>query len=560
VGEPEAAREQFRLAMEIDPNDAAVAMEFAFLMFESTDDPLPAKALARRIFDRIRQTGNTTAELAFQNIDRPLREGIARWSKALEIGPESFSAHYELAQLAEQRDELETAETHYRAAWLMIPARRSVLLDIARVERARGKAEQAMAALLAASRGGEPRIEERARELLPPRYPYVYEFRAALALDPGNTKLHRELAYLLLAMKSPEAEKEFREITSKHPDDLLSAAQLGFLCLARKDRASAMPLLERVLAGGDQELAARVRSAIEPRLMARRSLEAGFLQDALRYLNMAHESDPNDYDVLLKLGWTYNMLHQDREAEHWFELARRSPDAAVANEAARAYDNLKPGLELFRTTAWVLPFYSSRWNDVFAYGQIKSELNLHRWRIRPYVSIRLITDTKPVLNKQALSERSFILGAGLATQWNHITAWAEAGNAISYAKGSMVPDYRGGVSWARGWNREDGFFTELNADEVFISRFGNDWLSYLQSRTGWRWAVFNANLTADTSRQHWANFIEAGPGIRFHLPNAPKNLLVSASLMRGVYLVSDGVPQHSNFNDLRVGFWYAITK
>jgi tetratricopeptide (TPR) repeat protein len=560
VGESEAAREQFRLATELDPADVDVAMEFAFLSYEAKEDPMAAKAEARRIFDRLRHKGHATAEQAFQNIDRPLKEGIERWTRALEIGPESFSAHYELAQLAEQRDDLGLSEAQYLLAWKMVPTRKGVLLDLARVAKALGQPEKAMAALLAASRGGEPRAAELARELLPERYPYVYEFRAALALDSGNQRLHMELAYLLLAMKDPDAEKEFRKITVAHPDDLLAAAQLGFLCLAKGDRVSAMPLLERVLAGDNQELAARVRSAIEPHFMAKRSLEAGFLKDALRYLKIAQESDPENFDVMLKLGWTYNMLHDDETAEHWFDLARKSPDGTIASEAERAYENLKPSLELFRTTAWVLPFYSSRWNDVFAYGQIKSELRVKNWRVRPYVSTRLIADTKPTENNQALSERSFILGLGLMTQWQRFTAWAEAGSAISYTRGSMVPDYRGGVSWTRAWTGETKFFAEVNADEVFISRFGNDWLSYLQSRAGYRWLLLNANLTADTSRQHWANFVEMGPGIRLHMPNTPKKLLFSASFLRGVYLVRDGVPQHNNFNDLRVGFWYAVTK
>jgi tetratricopeptide (TPR) repeat protein len=560
VGESEAAREQFRAAMESDSADVGVAMEYAFLSYETKEDPMTAKAEARRIFDRVRRAGNATAEQAFQNIDRPLKEGISRWTEALAIGPESFSAHYELAQLAEQRDELEIAATHYLKAWRMLTARKGVLLDLARVEKARGKTEDAMAALLAASRGGEPRAAELAHEALPARYPYVYEFRAALALDPANTQLHRELAYLLLAMKDRGAEEEFRAVTVAHPDDMLAAAQLGFLCLARQDRVAAMPLLERVLVGNDLELAARVRTAIDPHLMAKKSLEGGYLKDALRYLNIAHESDPDDFDVMLKLGWTYNMLHEDAEAERWFDRARRSPDAEIAGEAERAYQNLKPSLELFRTTAWVMPFYSSRWNDVFAYGQIKSELNAKGWRVRPYISMRLIADTKPTGNYQALSERSFILGLGLITEWRRITAWAEAGTAISYTKGSMVPDYRGGLSWAHRWANERQVFAEVNADEVFMSRFGNDWLSYVQSRAGYRWLLLNANLTADTTHQHWANFAEVGPGVRFHVPGSPKNLLLSLNFLRGVYLVSDGDPQHRNFNDLRAGFWYAITK
>jgi Tfp pilus assembly protein PilF len=560
VGDPEAARNQFRQAMELDPSDQSVALEYAFLSYEARVDPIPAKALARRIFDSLRHAGNSTAERAYENVDRPLREGIDRWTKALAIGPESFSAHYELAQLAEQRDQWELASAHYLSAFQLLPARKSVLIDLARVYTSLQKPEEAVAALIAASRGGEPRSAERARELLPDRYPYVYEFRGAIQLDPSNVDLHRELAYLLLAMHDPLAEAEFRKITDTHPDDLAAVAQLGLLLIGRQDPASAVPLFERVVAGGNFELASRIRAAMQLNIMATRSFDAGFLQDALRYLNIAHESDPNDYSVILKLGWTLNMLHDDVSAIRWFDLARQSPDPEISSEATRAFENLKPSVELFRTTAWVLPFYSSRWSDVFAYGQIKSELNLHVSRIKPYVSLRLIADTKPTPENQALSERSFVLGVGVAAQWNRFTGWAEAGSAVNYTTGSMVPDYRGGVSWSRAWRTESRYFLETNADEVFVSRFGNDWLTYLQSRFGYRWLLMNANLTGDSSRQHWANFVEAGPGVRFHIPNTPKNLLLSLNFLHGVYLVSSGLPHQSSFNDLRAGFWYAITK
>jgi tetratricopeptide (TPR) repeat protein len=561
IGENESALEQFQAAMNLDPSDQAVALEFAFLSFERKSDPIPSKALARRIFDRIRRAGSATAEQAFQNIDRPLCEGIAKWTEALEIGPPTFSAHLELAQLAEQRDDLPLAAAHYLKARELLPARVNVLLDLARVYKGLSLGDEEMAALLAASRSGEPRTAESARELLPARYPYVYEFRRALQLDPANTNLHRELAYLLLAMNDKgTAETEFEAITRSAPDDLLSAAQLGFLYLTRNNRAAAMPLLQRVLDGNDAALAARVRSVVDPYLMADRSLKAGFLKDALRYLTAAHKNDPYDYDVMLKLGWTCNMLHDDRSAIEWFARARRSPDAAVAREASTAYENLRPETALFRTTAWVLPLYSSRWNDVFGYGQIKTELNTGHLKVRPYVSLRLIADTKPSPQNQALSERSFIAAVGLAARWRRLTAWGEAGSAINYTTSSMRPDYRGGVSWARGWTSENKFFAEANADEVFISRFGNDWLSYLQSRLGYRFLMLQSNLTVDSNRQHWANFVETGPGVRVHAPGTPKSLLFSVSFMRGYYLVGDGYPLHSSFNDLRAGFWYAITK
>ena len=76
IGENELAREQFREAMRLDPADTQVALEYAFLSYETKQ-----QADARRIFDRIRKTGNATAEQAFQNIDEPLKAGIERWTK-----------------------------------------------------------------------------------------------------------------------------------------------------------------------------------------------------------------------------------------------------------------------------------------------------------------------------------------------------------------------------------------------------------------------------------------------------------------------------------------------
>ena len=182
IGDTVEARDQFRAAMKIDPADSQVAMEFAFLAYETKE-----QAEARRVFDRIRKLGGAsgaTAERAFQNIDAPLAAGIERWKNAIAMGGDNFSAHFELATLAEQRDELALAAEHYEKAWRILPDRRSVLVDLGRVWKAMNRTEDATSALLAASRGGEPRAAEMARELLPDRYPYVPEFRAALKLDP----------------------------------------------------------------------------------------------------------------------------------------------------------------------------------------------------------------------------------------------------------------------------------------------------------------------------------------------------------------------------------------
>src|SRR5260370_23849791 len=86
IGESELARDQFHEAMRLDPADPTAALEYAFLCYETKQ-----QAEARRTFDRLRKTGNTTAEQAFHNIDDPLASGIARWRKAIQLGAANFS-------------------------------------------------------------------------------------------------------------------------------------------------------------------------------------------------------------------------------------------------------------------------------------------------------------------------------------------------------------------------------------------------------------------------------------------------------------------------------------
>ena len=595
VGENEAARDQFAEAMRLDPADQHVALEYAFLCYETKQ-----QAVARRIFDHIRRTGDATAEQAFQNIDRPLAEGIERWRQALDMSPDNFSAHQELAALAEQRDEFELAADHYEKAWRLRPAERTLLLDLGRVWKLLGRTDQSTFVLLAASRGALPRVAERARELLPPRYPYVYEFEKALELDPKNFELRREYSYLLLEMgRKDDAERQFLLLNQVAPDDLLSAAQLGFLRLNRRDYAGAQPLLDQVLKGQDEDLADRVRIALklpqnlrhrgasaqrtseEAKAMADKSLKAGYLKDALKYLAIAHENDPVDFAVMLKLGWVYNILRQYDQAVKWFNLARRSPDTAISTEAGKAYRNLEPALARFRTTAWAFPFYSSRWHDAFGYGQVKTEMKIGDLPFRPYVSLRFVGDVRQTVGStlsnaapQYLSESSFILGFGISTAPSHgMVAWGEAGEAIKYLPsrkdvGAMIPDYRGGIAYAKGFGHllgsAKGFFVETNDDAVFVSRFQNDLLFYSQNRGGYTFTksaqvYWNVNGTTDRLRLYWANYAEAGPGVRFRFASMPKSMLFSVNALRGVYTVNRDNPRRPNFFDLRAGFWYAFT-
>jgi tetratricopeptide (TPR) repeat protein len=594
TGDSTAARAAFGEAMRLDPNDFHTALEYAFLCYEAGNEAPARKAEARRVFAFVRDHGDAesraTAAAAFRNIDEPLAAGIERWKKAIAAAGPSFSACDELARLAEQRDDLDLAATSYKAAFRLLPARKSVLLDLARVEKARGERDAAMAALLAASRGGEPRAAEMAREQLPARYPYVYEFRNALELDPSNDALRRELAYLLLRMSQDgrasraDAEKEFALL-----HDSVSKAQLGFLYLEDKRSDLAMPLLHDVLSHGKPEIANRVRMTLglprpleqsapaDARALGDRSYRAGFLKDALRYYTEAREANPLDATLALKLGWTNNLLHDDATAMGWFDIARRSADRAVAAEAQHAWSNLRRGQARFQTTIWLYPLLSSRWSDLFGYGQVKTELRMRRLPLHPYASLRLAGDVRretPGVVSQRLSENALIAGLGVATDsWHGAIGWFEAGVAKSYLNGRRWSDYRGGVSWARthgaALNGErSGWFLDTTADGVYVSHFANDAIFYGHARAGYTFQFPGAaaqifarqNLTLDARGQYWANFSETGPGFRLHPAWLPAPLWVGVEALRGSYLRGKDLTGESGFHDVRLGVWYAFTR
>ena len=242
TGDNPEARDEFAAAMRLNAADETAALEYAFLCYETK---MPIEA--RRTFDRLRKRGSSatraTAERAFQNIDAPLATGIARWQQAIAqnrnpLDPSTFSAHLELARLAEERDNLELAATQFEICRQIKPEEPGFLLDLARVWQQLNRVEDARAALLAASRSINPRTAEHARDQEPSRYPYPYEFVNAIRLDPRNIALRRELAYLYLAMnRRPEAIEQFQQIIALDPKDPQATAQLAQL-LGFKSRPS----------------------------------------------------------------------------------------------------------------------------------------------------------------------------------------------------------------------------------------------------------------------------------------------------------------------------------
>jgi tetratricopeptide (TPR) repeat protein len=527
-----------------------------------------------------------TAKDAFENIDHPLEQGIARWKQAIERSPNAndvsmFSAHWELAQLAEQRDELELAAAEYETCRTLKPQLPSLLLDLARVWQQLGRVDDAAAALIAAMWGKDPRTAERAKEAFGMRYPFVYEFRMAIKLDPSNAALGRELGYLFLALqRDADAVPEFQRVVRIDPNDRLAVVQLAALRVPHPTDASTSS--RSTLTSG-----ARANSgaaAIGPKTMAQRSMAAGYVKDAIRYYLEAFDRNPDDAEAAIGLGWAYNVSGNDREALHWFYRASRMDNETIAHDADRAYHNLTSG-GVPEITFWALPLYSSRWQDTFGYAQMKARLPVLKGTspVQLYFSMRMIGDTRETVGSKStpeyLSEDAVIAGVGMSTRtWHHLVGWAEAGEAISYLPdrhdiGRATPDYRGGVNLAKGFGQllgsnHSGFYYETTADTVYISRFDKDTLFYSQNRAGRTFRLSktvrlqllgNVNATTDLKSQYWANTVEVGPGMRVPIPFMPPNAYFLTDYMRGFYIRPDEYTPKHDYHDFRIGLWYAFS-
>ena len=262
IGDTESAREQFREAVRLVPADSHSALEYAFLCHETGK-----QGEAWAVFRSLRKTRNpehrATARNTFAKLDADLRARIARLEAVLGQNPEDEGSHAELARTAAIRNEFAKAAVHFEKAYLLKQEYPELLLALADSAEKAGDPEKARAAILLASRATSAFVAEQARAMLPGRYPYLYEFENALALQPGHSGLRREMAFFLVSLgRRGQAIKGFRDVLAVDPEDALASAQLGFLLLEEGARIEAVQYLRAALSASDEALKARVLQAL----------------------------------------------------------------------------------------------------------------------------------------------------------------------------------------------------------------------------------------------------------------------------------------------------------
>ena len=81
TGDDAEARDEFEAAMKLNPKDETAALEFAFLKLSRPRSRFRRDACLTALRKSANAQTRATAEQAFQNIDQPLADGIARWNR-----------------------------------------------------------------------------------------------------------------------------------------------------------------------------------------------------------------------------------------------------------------------------------------------------------------------------------------------------------------------------------------------------------------------------------------------------------------------------------------------
>jgi hypothetical protein len=225
-----------------------------------------------------------------------------------------------------------------------------------------------------------------------------------------------------------------------------------------------------------------------------------------------------------------------------------------------------------------VPLFQSRFDLVTGQGLARLGL-LPRGALRlsPYLSLRVVTDSRSVGGPQAVifSENVMLPGAGVRIQpgGGPFGAYGEVGAAVPIVTDggdrSVRTDMRAGAYLFDGWSlaraRPDGSASrtdrvELYADVNYLRRFDDDVFASVQLRTSFEAArVGRAVLEAfargsavgDRNRYPWANVAEGGLGVAL-VPSPTRRVVLTAEQVGGRYLREPQVPGRRTYADFRV--------
>jgi tetratricopeptide (TPR) repeat protein len=237
------AIEEYKLALDADPNSAELADDLADLYFrvgrvhdaettartllKTSPDDIDAHKLLGRIY--LRQLGEgenssagATAPGNSQN--GVLDEAIGEFQKIVALQPKSVEDHMVLGQLYTVKHQPEKAEAEFKTAQMIEPESEDVVLNLARLYAESGDLEHAVKSIESVPPDGRtPKMEFTLGAL----YDQMKKPKEAIAayqraedLEPGDLQTVDALAQALMSNDQLEdALKQYQELAEANPDD-----------------------------------------------------------------------------------------------------------------------------------------------------------------------------------------------------------------------------------------------------------------------------------------------------------------------------------------------------
>ncbi len=233
------AIEQYKLALDADPDSAELSDDLAELYFradrvndaettaraalKSHPNDIDAHRLLGRIYLRQLGEGENAGESSTASSD-VLDQAIAEFEKIVALDPRSVEDHMVLGQLYTVKHQAEKAEAEFKTAQAIEPESEEVVLNLARLYAESGDIEHAVKAIEAVPVDGRtPKMEFTLGALydqLKQPKDAIAAYQRADDLEPGDAQTMDALASALLSDDQlDEALKEYQALAEANADD-----------------------------------------------------------------------------------------------------------------------------------------------------------------------------------------------------------------------------------------------------------------------------------------------------------------------------------------------------
>jgi tetratricopeptide (TPR) repeat protein len=340
------AIEQYKLALDADPNSPHISDALADLYFragrvhdaevtarallKSSPDDIDAHKLLGRIY--LRQLGEgESAGATTTGQGNALDQAIAEFEKIISLQPKSVEDHMVLGQLYTVKHQAEKAEAEFKTAEAIEPESEEVVLNLARLYAESGDVQHAVKAIEGVPVDGRtPKMEFTLGALydqLKQPKDAIAAYERAVDLEPGDLQTMDALAQALLNNDQlDEALKQYKAISEADPENADAMIHIGEI-----ERRQ----------GKYEDALAVIRKA---RKLDSNSLEAGFneglLLDILDRLDDAVQTYQQMVDVTTHANGAYTDEEKNNRGIFLERLGTIYLEQSKISEAIAAYQKM----------------------------------------------------------------------------------------------------------------------------------------------------------------------------------------------------------------------------